>query len=202
MRGERAASMQRGFTLIEILVALLILSLLSIMAYRGLGAVLDTQSRVKEETEKWRRVARFFARFEHDVQLAAPRPVRNGYAIAPAWLGQTGAARSYLEFSRFPAAGAGTAGSRVSYALNARGEVEIGLWPGLDIAPDALPARYALLSGVTRFELRYLGRELSWADAWPSPGAHVAEALPRAVHVRLVFASGEELVRTFAVAPW
>ena len=64
----------RGFTLIELLTALLVLSLLALMSYRGLGAVLDAREHVKYETDKWRRVAVFFARFERDVELAAPRP--------------------------------------------------------------------------------------------------------------------------------
>ena len=37
----RAAA--RGFTLIELMTALLVLSLLALMSYRGLGAVLDAR---------------------------------------------------------------------------------------------------------------------------------------------------------------
>ncbi len=76
----------RGFTLIEVMSALLVLSLLALMSYRGLGAVLDAREHVKQETDKWRQVAAFFARFERDVELAAPRPVRTNDGIAPAWL--------------------------------------------------------------------------------------------------------------------
>ena len=61
----------RGFTLVELLTALLVLSLLALMSYRGLGAVLDAREHVKLETDKWRHVAAFFARFERDVELAA-----------------------------------------------------------------------------------------------------------------------------------
>ncbi|MGA8006850.1 MAG: prepilin-type N-terminal cleavage/methylation domain-containing protein, partial [Burkholderiales bacterium] len=62
-----------GFTLVELLAALLVLSLLALMSYRGLGAVLDAREHVGGEADKWRRVAAFFARFERDVELAAPR---------------------------------------------------------------------------------------------------------------------------------
>jgi general secretion pathway protein J len=72
----------RGFTLIEILSALLILSLLALMSYRGLGAVLDAREHTRDETDKWRRVTAFLARFERDVQLASPRPVRSAAAGA------------------------------------------------------------------------------------------------------------------------
>ena len=85
-RIRRAAAQMRkprGFTLIELLTALLILSLLALMSYRGLGAVLDAREHVRQETEKWRSVAAFFARFERDVQLAAPRPVLAARRAAP-----------------------------------------------------------------------------------------------------------------------
>ena len=72
-----------GFTLIELLAALLILSALALMSYRGLGAVLDAREHVARETDKGRRMSSFFARFERDVQLAAPRPVRSASGTAP-----------------------------------------------------------------------------------------------------------------------
>ena len=85
---RQAASPARGFTLIELLTALLMLSLLALMSYRGLGAVLDTRTRVSEETANWQRLAAFSARFEQDVQLASPVAVRGAPGNAPAWLGR------------------------------------------------------------------------------------------------------------------
>jgi general secretion pathway protein J len=184
----------RGFTLIELLCALLILSLLAMMSFRGLGAVLDARDQVRQETEKWRRVAAFFARFQRDVQLSAPRPVRAASGVAPAWRGQAG---SGLEFSRFASAEGLDSARRVAYRLNDNHEIEISLWPGLDLAPDAQPARYAVLSAVAQFELQYLDSELAWVDAWPR--SERDPPLPRAVRLRIVLASGEELVRVFAL---
>jgi general secretion pathway protein J len=65
------------------------------------------------------------------------------------------------------------------------------------VAPTALPARYPVLSGVTTLEFHYLSADLAWVDAWPaSPrGAD----MPRAVRLRFVLASGEEIVRVFAL---
>lgn len=187
-----------GFTLIELLAALLILSALALMSYRGLGAVLDAREHVTRETDKWRRVASLFARFERDVQLAAPRPVRSASGIAPAWRGTPGATlEPRLEFSRFASVEGMDSPRRLAYRLNERQEVELWLWPGLDIAPGALPARYPVLTGVTAFELQYLDANLAWVDAWP--GSAADPPLPQAVRLRLVLASGEEIVRVFAL---
>lgn len=188
-----------GFTLIELLAALLLLSLLSLLSYRGLTAALDAREHVQRETDKWRGLAAFFARFEHDVQLAAPRAARTAVGPAPPWLGEKrGAATASLEFTRFAAAEGYDAGQRVAYRLGDNHEVELLSWPGADLAPGSRPARHAVLSGVSTFELQYLTPGLSWADNWPVPGSAVS-ALPRAVRVRLILTSGEEIVRVFAL---
>ena len=188
----------RGFTLIELLTALLILSLLALMSYRGLGAVLDAREHVTLETDKWRRVAAFFARFERDVRLAAPRPVRSASGSAPAWLGRPGATpEPRLEFSRFASAEGVDTPRRLAYGLNEEQEIELWLWPGLDVAPNASPARYPVLNGVKRFEVEYLSARREWVDAWPASGTDAP--IPRAVQVRMVLASGEEIVRVFAL---
>ena len=189
----------RGFTLIELLTALLVLSLLALMSYRGLGAVLDTRDHVRDETQKWRRVAAFFVRFERDVELASPSPARSGAGTVPAWRGEAVAASDVrLEFSRFASVEGVDTARRVGYRLNEKQEIELWVWPGIDVAPDAVPARYPLLAGVKLFELQYLGASLSWVDAWPSSPAD--PSIPRAVRVRIVLNSDEEIVRVFALA--
>jgi general secretion pathway protein J len=188
----------RGFTLIELLTALLILSALALMSYRGLGAVLDAREHVTRETEKWRRVAAFVARFERDVKLAAPRPVRSASGTAPAWRGIAGATTEpLLEFSRFASVDGMDSARRLGYRLNDRQEIELWIWPGLDIAPAALPARYPVLADVTAFELQYLNASLAWMDGWP--GSRLDAPIPQAVRLRIVLASGEEIVRVFGL---
>jgi general secretion pathway protein J len=188
----------RGFTLIELLTALLVLSALALMSYRGLGAVLDAREHVTRETDKWRRVAAFVARFERDVKLAAPRPVRSASGTAPAWRGIPGASSEpLLEFSRFASVEGMDSARRLAYRLNDRQEVELWLWPGLDIAPGALPARYPVLVDVTAFELQYLNTNLAWMDGWPGSAFDVP--IPQAVRLRIVLASGEEIVRVFGL---
>lgn len=194
----------RGFTLIELLVALIVLSLLALISFRGLDAVLDSREYVKRETEKWRRVTLFLARFERDVRLAAPRPARSGSEAIPAWQGTPGVASMevllpYLEFSRFGSVESETA-RRVAYRLNDKQEIELWLWPNLDPGPGARPVRYPLLKGVKKLELQYLNAERVWMDTWPdivgSPVSAIS-SLPQAVRLRMALASGEEIVRIF-----
>ena len=195
----------RGFTLIELLTALIILSLLALISYRGLDAVLDSREYVKRETEKWRRITLFLDRFAHDVRLAAPRPVRAGPEIFPAWRGKSnlteeGIGSPYLEFSRFGWDYQGEAMQRVAYRLNGKQEIELWLWPSLDFDANTQPARYSVLAGVRKLDLEYLSGNRVWVNMWPDAGASPASAassIPQAVRLRMVLASGEEILRIF-----
>ncbi len=197
MRSPASARLD-GFTLIELLTAVLILSILALMSYRGLGAVLDARAHVTGETEKWRRVAAFFARFERDVQLAAPRSVRIASGEVPAWLGRLEPSTDpRLEFSRFGSLEGIDIERRVAYRLNEKQEIELWLWPSLDIAPATVPARYRVLAGVTTLDLQYLDANSAWVNVWPS--SRLDPPIPQAVRLRIVLASKEELVRVFAL---
>jgi general secretion pathway protein J len=163
----------RGFTLIELMSALVILSLLALMSFRGLGAVLDARDQVRQESEKWKAVAAFFARFQRDLQLSAPSPV-------------IGTSRRF-EFSRLALAEGTDAPPRIAYGLNANREIEL----------TQGPTRRPVLSAVAELELHYLEPALTWVEAWPRTERD--PPLPNAVRLRLVLGSGEELVRVFSL---
>lgn len=187
-----------GFTLIELLAALLVLALLALMAYRGLGVAMASRDRIQAEAARWQQAELFFTRFEHDVQLAAPRPVRRASGSSPAWLGQPAAVQApLLEFTRFAGTGVVDAPYRVGYGVNGARQIELWIWPGLDRVADTLPSRYVVLDDVRRLDVQYLGAALTWNNAWPSaPGD---PPLPLAVRLRIEFGSGETVVRVFAL---
>jgi len=197
---NRAHLRTGGFTLVELLTALLILSILALTSYRGLGAVLDARARVTAETEKWRDVTAFFARFERDIQLAIPRSVRFAPGEAPAWVGRPGNSPELrLEFSRSAPIGGGDVVRRTGYRLNEDGEIELWLWPGLDRAPGFEAARHAVLRDVRSLDFEYLGANAEWVATWPI--AQLDPPIPRALRLRMVLGSGEELVRVFLLKP-
>ena len=90
---------------------------------------------------------------------------------------------------------------RIGYLLNEKQEIELWLWPGLDVAPGVQPERYPVLTGVTRLELQYLNANRLWMNVWPgmmegSPASAIS-SIPQAVRVRIALASGEEIERIF-----
>lgn len=189
-----------GFTLIELLSALVVLSLLTLMAYRGLGVVTASRKHIQAESARWRQAESFFTRLEGDIRLAAPRPVRRTSGIAPAWLGRPGAVQAPLvAFSRFAGDDEIDSPHRVGYGMNGTHQIELWVWPGLDLADNTRPARYVVLGDVRRFDMQYLGPALTWKPSWPTMPSD--PPFPLAVRVRIEFGSGETVVRVFAPHP-
>ena len=189
----------RGFTLLELLVALSILALLSVLGYRAVAALSDSETRLTEETRRWRALDALFSRLEADLREAIPREARIGTGVEAAWLGTTDAdGNALLVFSRAGpefAPEVGSAGQRLGYRL-ARGAVEVLYWPWLDNSAGTEPTAYALEGDIAAFRIEYLDRTGAWRDRWPFAGE---PTLPRAVRVELTLAAGETVERWLAL---
>lgn len=194
----------KGFTLVELLVALTIFAVMSIAAYRGLSTMLDARARIEMENHKWRNVALFFTRLENDLDAFRKRPVRGTSDLPlPALSGNAiavGEDDAQLAFTRGGYSGQESnlsAPQRVGYRLR-HGRMEMLSWAILDQAPLSRPEVYQALGEVTRFELRYLDPAGNWQQQWPLPGQAVNQP-PGALEISLTLLSGEVVKRVFAL---
>jgi general secretion pathway protein J len=189
-----------GFTLVEVLLALAIFGVISVLAYRATSTLTEGEAQLSAEAARWRTLEALFTRLEADIRQAVPRSVLAGPRVEPAWLAQPADSagnaslvfsRAGTEFSDDP----GVAGQRIGYRLRGHA-VEIAYWPQLDNAASVQPAVYTLADGVAGFRIAYLTRSGSWRDTWPVPEE---AALPRAVRVDLKLDSGEAIERWFVL---
>ncbi|MDO9475754.1 MAG: type II secretion system protein GspJ [Pseudohongiella sp.] len=197
-----------GFTLIELLVTLLLLATLATMSYRSLNVVLSARDRVNQQAVKWQQLGAFMNRFKQDVQLAAPYTVRRADTVQPAWHGRAGVDTArvnesaqelpQLEFSRFASVAGQDRLRRIGYTLNTQNELELWLWPGLDMLPGTEAARYVVLPGVSSITFEYMNAALLWVPIWPT-AADDAD-IPRAVRFRLEMLDGDVLIRIFSLS--
>jgi general secretion pathway protein J len=190
----------RGFTLVEVLIAIAIVAVISVLGYRAIAALADSESRLSAEATRWRALDLFFARIEGDLRQAVPRGARLDDAREPAWLGtiadEEGNAalafsRAGPEFNVEP----GSAGQRLAYRFR-NGVVEVLYWSGYDRPRGVAPIAYPLLSDVARFRLAYLAKSGAWVDTWPLAGD---VELPRAVRAELTLTNGEVIERWLAL---
>lgn len=202
----------RGFTLIEMLVAIAIFGIMAGFSYRILDSVLTTRDRVGDEHRRWRDVARAVGAMERDLEAILARPVRNA-ADQPAapLVGVERPLRAEepaLAFTRmgdrdefsFPGAPRRT-GYRVRDTA-----LERLTWPALDAAPRGEPVAQTVLDGVRALEVRYLARSGQWTRTWPAIGSEppagdpqarrdAAAGLPAAVDVTIELSTGERIRR-------
>ena len=188
----------RGFTLIEVLVAISLLALVAVLAWRATAALVDGELRLSEEAKRWRTLDLAFARLEADLRQAQPRAVQTPAGTEPAWVAATEAnGATAFAFSRAGPefdADLGAPGQRIGYRVR-DAALEIVYWPTLDRSRDESIA-YRLVDGVTAFRVDHLASGGQWTASWPRFGE---PALPRAVRVLLTLASGETIERWFAL---
>jgi general secretion pathway protein J len=157
----------RGFTLLELLVAMAVLALVGALGYRGLNSVLDAEARLQAETRRWSDVSLLSSQLSEDLTMAIGRTTRDGAAMQ-------------------------SVPRRVGYRLR-DGALEYLVWPDLDAAPGSAPAAYELLGDVADLQWQALDADGRWTTEWPAQ--RPATALPRAVSVRIVLAGGESITR-------
>ena len=77
-RSPRGTRPPRGFTLVEALVAIAILGLVAVLAWRATAAMTDNEVRLAAETARWQQLDALLTRVEADLRAAVPRPARHG----------------------------------------------------------------------------------------------------------------------------
>jgi general secretion pathway protein J len=197
----------RGFTLLEVLVAIAIFSFVGVMALSGYTQLQKQSEYQQSRLERVREVQRAVQTIAQDLTQIEPRAIREpiGDQHVPALL--AGESVEYkLEFTR--AGWTNTAGlprptlQRVAYRLD-----QDGLWRDhwrvLDRTQASEPVRVRLLSNVRAVTFRFLSPSREWIDRWPQPGGNPAEqerARPAAVEVTLELEDWGLIKRVIEVA--
>jgi general secretion pathway protein J len=196
---------QCGLTLLELIVAIGVFALFSVMAYGALNRVLDQRDQIEEKREYWRALSLTFLRMEEDMAQARARPVRDiDGTTLPSLRGQPTDTRTLadptLELTRGGVLvfGEGVRSDlqRVGYRLEDTVLLRL-TWPVLDRAPQTKPFESPLLRDVETFEVRFYSLGGNWIDVWPVE--ELSEELPRGVEVILTLTNGNEFKRVFFV---
>ena len=167
---RRPVKRMAGFTLLELLVALVVFSILAAAAYSGLNAVLRTQEQLQEETQRLAEIQMAIYRLESDLSQASARPVRSDSGDYQAAMRSGEGSDLSLEFTRSgwsnPLAQTRSNLQRVAYRLH-NGQLYRRYWLVLDRGTAQQPREALLLSRVKRFSLRYMDEQQRWLESWP-----------------------------------
>lgn len=190
---------QRGFTLLEVLVAMSIFAIIGLGAHQMLTTVIETHARTQEVTEVFGRLTGAFILMDRDIFEITSRGVRDEYGDPLPYL-MVGTGPYLLEFTRTgwnnPAGLPRSDLQRVAWELTPDGELVRHVWLVLDRAEDSQPLTQTLLTGIRDFRVNLVQEDGATVSAWPAPGQ---PSPPVALEVLLDTEAIGEVRRIFAL---
>ena len=197
----------RGFTLLEVLIAVAIFVIVGALAMGGYNELVKQSDIVESSNKRSRQVQSAIQRLVQDFATLEPRPVREplGESFRPAlradarseelaelthsgWSNPAGMPRSTLQ--------------RVIYRVEDKKLVR-EYWYVLDRTMSGEPASAVVLNNVERATFRFLDNNRRWHEQWPPIGYSAPDVLrlrPIAVEITLELEDWGEIKRLVEVA--
>ena len=222
-----SARPDKGFTLLEVLIAVFITSMISLGVWQVMNTLMNSREGIERVSGAFRDVQKTVALLERDLLQAVKRPVKDAYGERlPALTSRISDAKLELTRQgwRNPLGDKRSELQRVAWEYD---ELEERLirryWPVLDRAPNTRSREQELLENVESVEVQFRDTNGQWLSQWPgdsgdSSGFAEAEGtevlrmpMPRAVEVvidherfgtlRRVVALGEPMAMGARVPP-
>ena len=174
----------RGFTLLEMLVALTIFTVIGLLSAQLMSRTLDNHETAGERSERLAEMQRAMLMLKRDIMQITDRPIRDilGDSRGPVLIGSDG----LMEFSRLgwrnPMRQPRSEVQRVAYVVE-DGDLYRAWWSVLDRAQDSEPTAQRLLSDIDQIEffaVDIAGQEHSY---WPLPGEDASTEATRLVAI-------------------
>jgi len=222
MRRSKRSSLSvtlRGFTLIEVLVAMAITAIVGVMAYATLNSSVDAVERSELQTRRLNDINTFFSIFSKDIRQVVTRSIRNENGeMESALMSQEGdlvglrLTRTGWQNPR-PEVFVRSQLQRVHYQLENKSLVRESFYMIDRAEGEQQPVRSELLDKVVSLKFRFMTQprpgsthELlkgDWLDSWPPKAQDVgqqevaSELLPAIVEIKLELQDWGEIHRIY-----
>lgn len=197
---------QSGFTLLEILIAVMITAIMASMAYTGLNSILDSSHHTQSRDERFTRIQLSMNYLVRDLRHVLGRSSRDSFGEAHPSIETTADGSYLISFSRTgwsnPADKQRSHLQRVAYALE-NGELVRYHWNYIDQGPGAEPYRMVLLDQVDTLNFEFLDEKLETDTEWPPieliGDDRINAPLPVGIRLNLTLPDWGPLTRTLAL---
>ena len=183
----------KGFTLIEVLIALTLLSIMVILLFTSLKICADSWEKGENKINTVNEIAVVYNFFQH--HLTTAKPLFNNTATGEKSFSFQGKSQSMQFVSAFPAS-AGKLGMQL-FSVNLLEEdneqsINVALVPFISLTVDKEPSKdeVTLIEHVSEFKLSYFGSEDgitegSWSEEWVDKAI-----LPNLVKINILLTNG------------
>lgn len=191
---------QSGFTLLEILIALFIFTILSLMMVGGLRSVINAQSGSEDKAERTRKLQMVLLVMSRDIEQTVNRPIINATGREEAAFVGTPTSMMFTHagFANPTGAVARSTLQRTGYTWSEE-KLSRLTWPVLDQAPETTTHSRRLLSGVTSLQFQYLDKEGRFHDNWPMEEGGGEQPLPRGVRIVMTLAKWGKMSQLYLI---
>lgn len=190
-----------GFTLIELMIAIMIFAIISIISYRIISSLLITKQVVTDAQNKWGNLAHSINRISNAINSAIPLVIRDSQGtIVPATLGKKKLSQQFdaqLELTISGRIGDTIYGTSPPKRIGFRfinGTLYQISWPTLNRVITTTPRVDILLNNISSFTVNYLYPDKQWRDMWPLDTPSFV-LLPNGIKISIKMDSGEDIER-------
>jgi general secretion pathway protein J len=189
-----------GFTLLEILVALFIFTIIAVIMTHALHMIFESQGRTEDKSARIAALQLATLHLEYDFTEAVDRPIMNGDdQREAAFIGKTdqvsfthgGVTNPLAQLDRSTL-------QRVNYSL-ADQHLMRKSWQVLDQISTSKADQRELLGHVTELRFEYLNDKGKYSDTWPPSGQGKAAPLPTAIKVHLTLEHWGTLTQVYII---
>ena len=189
---------QAGFTLLEVLVAIGIFSLVAMISYSTLDTYIAQRERLTEHYGKLERLQRLFILLERDIQFSVPRNIRIGGDTQAAIVSENGDVLIALTVAQADINSVtGIALKRVEWRMDGE-ELIRSQWNVLDHTGNVEPAELLVSDELSNMEFSYI--LYSPTQGLDTKTSLASGEFPLGILLTVSLASDESYRRVFAVA--